>query len=447
MSTQIIEMKETETDGKKEAKRHRRRSRGLTIEETLHEQRHENICGLSMHKNSYRLLTSIVSFVLILSIGGAIFHALEQPSEHQRVELSKKTHAEVERKLLALLGGNRTLWKQLRNVGAKIDPPLIAENWDYGSSCMFAFTVLTTIGYGTFAPTTDGGRAFLVIYAIVAIPTAGLTFVFLADRALFQATRCVTRNSDKITRAFDSLDSDHSGFLDLDEFRSALGILKIELTERQFLELINKIDANGDETIDREEFALSVEELSVDLTEIAGRGKRITVVLVSMCLWVSIGTLIFCYSENWSFGVGLYFSFVTLTTVGLGDYYPASVGGQFFLVLFALVGLGLLASLLTLVERFFQDAQKAKQIALEKARSAAVSAKRIRGSFSGHVKGRLNINSNKNEKDNERKNMNNTNAVSSSKIDMQMTKSITERNKRLSKVIKARRNSSTSRID
>lgn len=33
-------------------------------------------------------------------------------------------------------------------------------------------------------------------------------------------------------------------------------------------------------------------------------------------------TLIFSYFENWSYSVSLYYSFVTLTTIGFGDYVP-----------------------------------------------------------------------------------------------------------------------------
>ena len=38
-------------------------------------------------------------------------------------------------------------------------------NWDRTGGMFFAFTVCTTIGYGSFAPVTEGGRVFTVICA------------------------------------------------------------------------------------------------------------------------------------------------------------------------------------------------------------------------------------------------------------------------------------------
>ena len=44
-------------------------------------------------------------------------------------------------------------------------------DWDFEGSVFFATTILTTIGYGTFAPTTDSAKLLL---AIVTIPGIGL---------------------------------------------------------------------------------------------------------------------------------------------------------------------------------------------------------------------------------------------------------------------------------
>ena len=42
-------------------------------------------------------------------------------------------------------------------------------NWEMPSAIFFVTTIVTTIGYGTFAPGTDGGKTFTVIFAFIGI--------------------------------------------------------------------------------------------------------------------------------------------------------------------------------------------------------------------------------------------------------------------------------------
>ena len=42
-------------------------------------------------------------------------------------------------------------------------------NWAHPGAAFFAMTLSTTIGYGTFAPATDGGKAFTVVFGIFGI--------------------------------------------------------------------------------------------------------------------------------------------------------------------------------------------------------------------------------------------------------------------------------------
>ena len=51
-------------------------------------------------------------------------------------------------------------------------------NWDYSQAIFFVITILTTIGYGHFAPVTWPGRLFCIFFAIVGIP---FTLSVIAD--------------------------------------------------------------------------------------------------------------------------------------------------------------------------------------------------------------------------------------------------------------------------
>ncbi len=48
----------------------------------------------------------------------------------------------------------------------------------------FSLTIASTVGYGDYVPQTPEGQIFVIIYAIVAIPVAGLCMVILSSRVV-----------------------------------------------------------------------------------------------------------------------------------------------------------------------------------------------------------------------------------------------------------------------
>ena len=69
--------------------------------------------------------------------------------------------------------------------------------------------------------------------------------------------------------------------------------------------------------------------------------------LVSLTL--TAGTLFYWRFEDWGFVDSLYFSVITLTTVGYGDLAPTSTGTRVFTIFYVLFGIGLLVALLSAV--------------------------------------------------------------------------------------------------
>lgn len=61
------------------------------------------------------------------------------------------------------------------------------------------------------------------------------------------------------------------------------------------------------------------------------------------------GTLFYWRVEGWTIVESLYFSVVTLTTVGFGDLTPTTPGAQIFTIFYILTGIGVFVALLASV--------------------------------------------------------------------------------------------------
>jgi voltage-gated potassium channel Kch len=74
------------------------------------------------------------------------------------------------------------------------------------------------------------------------------------------------------------------------------------------------------------------------------RGVVYVVILVLL-----VGTVFYHFNEGWSWLDSLYFSVITLTTVGYGDFSPKTDFGKVFTMIYIVVGLGILAGFISLV--------------------------------------------------------------------------------------------------
>ena len=68
------------------------------------------------------------------------------------------------------------------------------------------------------------------------------------------------------------------------------------------------------------------------------------IILVWVIAQILLGTLVYAWLEGWSPIDALYFSVVTLATVGFGDLHPTTDPAKLFTVLYILVGLGVFAA-------------------------------------------------------------------------------------------------------
>ncbi|KZS97352.1 voltage-gated potassium channel [Sistotremastrum niveocremeum HHB9708] len=62
-----------------------------------------------------------------------------------------------------------------------------------------------------------------------------------------------------------------------------------------------------------------------------------------------IGGVIFSQTENWSYGLALYFCYITFSTIGYGDYFPVTAAGRSIFIVYALLGVATMTIFISVV--------------------------------------------------------------------------------------------------
>jgi len=67
------------------------------------------------------------------------------------------------------------------------------------------------------------------------------------------------------------------------------------------------------------------------------------------------GSTVYHYLEDWSWVDSVYFSVVTLTTVGFGDFAPKTDGGKIFTIFYIIIGIGIILSFINTLYEHYRD--------------------------------------------------------------------------------------------
>jgi hypothetical protein len=105
------------------------------------------------------------------------------------------------------------------------------------------------------------------------------------------------------------------------------------------------------------------------------RNQRILIlVFILVTIWTIVGALTMRAFQNYTFVRGIYFSLVTMTTIGFGDLHPKSDSARGFNIFFASVGIILIGMLIAFIhsvildyfeEFYIQQLSKIRSIGLE----------------------------------------------------------------------------------
>ncbi|XP_021351540.1 potassium channel subfamily K member 2-like isoform X2 [Mizuhopecten yessoensis] len=119
-------------------------------------------------------------------IGGAVMMALESSNESDTKTTSRSTFTNF---LAQTCVSSAELETFVKAVITAYDQGIIATEqtdsaslWDYVNSVFFSMTAVTTIGYGNQTPATSGGRAFIVVFALIGIPLVAVFLSGIGDK-------------------------------------------------------------------------------------------------------------------------------------------------------------------------------------------------------------------------------------------------------------------------
>ncbi|XP_030268938.1 potassium channel subfamily K member 9 [Sparus aurata] len=209
-------------------------------------------------------------------------------------EMREKEQLEAEEKRLqGKYNISEDDYRKLETIIMEAEPHRAGVQWKFAGSFYFAITVITTIGYGHAAPGTDAGKAFCMFYAVLGIPLTLVMFQSLGER--------------------------------------------MNTFVKYLLKRIKKC------------CGMSITDVSME--------NMVTVGFFSCVGTLCIGAAAFSHYEDWSFFQSYYYCFITLTTIGFGDFVALQKNRALqkkplyvaFSFMYILVGLTVIGAFLNLV--------------------------------------------------------------------------------------------------
>lgn len=79
------------------------------------------------------------------------------------------------------------------------------------------------------------------------------------------------------------------------------------------------------------------------------KDKNYRDLLITTSIVIGVGSVVYHYLEGWSWIDAIYFSVITLTTVGYGDFSPQTSEGKIFTIFYIIIGIGIILSFINTV--------------------------------------------------------------------------------------------------
>ena len=89
------------------------------------------------------------------------------------------------------------------------------------------------------------------------------------------------------------------------------------------------------------------------------KNKEYRHLLYTTTVIILTGTICYHFIEGWSYIDALYFSVVTLTTIGIGDPHPVTDSGKLFTVVYIILGVAIILQFINTLQNHYKNSRDA----------------------------------------------------------------------------------------
>ncbi|XP_050522282.1 TWiK family of potassium channels protein 18-like isoform X3 [Daktulosphaira vitifoliae] len=253
-------------------------------------------------------------------LGALMFQAIEGKPKNTHPKTLSEARYDLIKNISLLMGNTRLTPATIEKATTFIalyekDVSSLPKEWNYLNAVFFCGTIFTTIGYGHIVPSTNTGRLITIVYAIFGIPiflilladfgkmfTRGIKFIWALVRRLYYTGSC---RKVRKTAGVQEVMKGVQMVYDITKFRRPSTLFNGEPEgQTGFPPTSPSTPALSSYEVD-DEFNLPV-----------------SVAFIILLIYIFIGAIVFWFEEGWTFLQAFYFVFISMSTIGFGDFVP-----------------------------------------------------------------------------------------------------------------------------